>query len=488
MSARDETQEERDGGAARWLAPAVCFSLAFVLYGLTRRAGTFSDAVQLAERVREGPTPYYNALYLPLGWAFHAALAPLLAWDTWQALAWLSVASGALAVALCWRMLEGSGASLAARAAWCGLFALAPAVWFFAASVEVHALQLACVTGATLLAARAREAPSARAPFLVAAALLLALVGHLSTVLLAPALVLLALGRREGRGLALRALPWRALLGAAAAVALVLVLVGVAFRSFGEGRKGPLEMLGFFWTFLRARVRESGLFPAGEVASYLRRELVAPAGLLSAALVLGLAPRDRRLALATALAPYVLVLPQGGIRENGAYYLSLLPIGVLAGARALAGWRGAGAVLALALVPQAVLGWRAAVADGGGEDARVWAVEVRRLCPEGSVLYTATLPRWHAASYVVPPFEAVDVWRVLEMMPSSAWDLYAEVSVQEVRKGLAAGKRVFADVDLFEGPDRPESVRRLAAAFERAFPERKPVPAAGALVLELAQG
>ena len=477
---------ERAGGGLG--LPLFVFAAAFLLYALTRRPGTFSDAVMLAQRVEVGATPNYNALYLPLGWAFHRGLQPLLGWDAFTALSWLSVLAGAASAALLCRMLQRFVSEPLALFGWCLLFLLAPGVWFFSASVEVHAIQLACVTFATSLAWRARTAAPGRAPILLALALWIGLLGHLTSVLLMPAWFLLALGDGSGRGLGWRRESrkgWSLAIGVS--LALVAAVIGV-FRSFGSQHKDPFEMFSFFAKYMQARFEGGGLFAAAEVADFLGQELVVPAGLLLLVGLIALFQRgDKRLSLAVLVAvlPYLVVLPFGGIRENGAYYLSLFPLFVLGAAKVVQA-RSAGHAAGLALVflafVQAFLGWRH-VKDPG-EDAREWAAELHAACPQGSVIYTSNLPRWHALSYVKPPFAAVDVWRVFEMMPASTWDDSVGGTVALMDQALDAGQHVFVDVDLFVRSEEQEGVRRLVKVFDEHFPARIPVPAEDPLVFE----
>ncbi len=467
-------------------AAAPAFALALALYGATRQEQTFSDGVHLASMVSGGPAPYYNAAYVPLGWLLHRAFAASVGWSVPDALGWLSALAGAAAVAVLavtlHRLVRRVDAQRATplALAWAALVALTPGTWFFATTVEVHSVQLLGAALATHLALAARDAQARRATALLAAACAAAMLTHLVHALLLPGLVVLA---RAGVGR--EPLRWRAAAARIGVVALVLALLGAlvflqarATDAQRATHANPAGVLVVFGRMLADGLRTRGLFGPSEVGAFLAAELLRPAGALALGLVALLFARRAGLragGLVAAL-PFLVVLPQGGIREDGAYYLSLYPLLALALADGTARWtgrRGAGlARVALALVvalalAQGAFGWRRLRAYDTGPGPLEWTRAIEQTTEADAYVITGSLPRMHALSSFGGSRLAVDARRELDLVPRRLWDAQIEKLLQGAGTALRAGRAVYVDADLLEGDARAEPVRRFADALRR---------------------
>ena len=452
---------------------------ALALFALSPPAPPFSDTIELTARVAGGPLPYYNLLYLPLGWLVHRALLPLLAWSAFEALRWTSIVCAAAAAGVAARLARRAGWGPAGTLLFGLLFALTPGVWFFARTVEVHALQLLGAALATELALAARGSRTPRALALVGAGALLAAVTHATSLLLVPALVWLARRREPGRGLPLAApasmVPLAAM--ALAALAGALVVRELAGSATVPPALKPLRTLVAFGELYVQRLSGEPLFGPLEVWGYFQDELVRPAGLLLAGALLGLLVPGRRRASLAALAlfaPYFLVFFQSGVREGGGYFVSLHPALLWLTARtglALRARIGAGpalAALAAAVALQGTLAWRHQRPLLEARDAREWIAEVERVAPPRSVLVTVSLPRWHAMSHSASRYEGTDVLRSFQLVPFSEAEDVARHWLSLVAGDVLAGKRTFLDADLFDDPDEPPYypiLRRVLAGF-----------------------
>jgi len=468
--------------------PWLCGALALALYASTPLRAHFSDGVWLADRVEKGAVPYYNVLYVPLAHASYRALHALLGWDAHRSLIGFSALSTAAAVVVLARSLQRYRLAPAVRAGLALLFAATPSVWFFATVGEVHALQLLAVTAATALALRARDAPPAAAVALTSGGIVAMVAAHLTTVLLAPALIVLARGDQPGRGLRWRGPGAAAARRAALAAALVAALAWMLAR-WSAGRFAPGPLFAFIVQAFRGRLAEGVWFGPAEVAGFLQAELVAPAfGILLLAaggLFLG---RSRRLLVPAlvALAPYVLFLPQGGIREAGAYYLSLLPllVHVIAAAAEDLAQRGAPrpavlGALAAALLAQLPVGVARRAEHARSGDAVEWASRAQAVAPGRCVFVVSALPRQHAIAFSGSGNKGDDYRRRFELTPASAQGALIQELLATLGRDLWSGWRVLIDSELFLGEDRPAAFLRFEERL-RALPVRLvPVPPDG---------
>lgn len=417
----------------------VSFTLAFA-FPVER---FFSDSGYLLKRVEAGAPPYYNIAFVPLGRLFAALFGGWL--GTERALLVLTAAAVGGAVAattfVTGRILgtvseSESRVSLVAQLTTGLLLALAPATLFFGAVLEVHAVQLLGASLAIALAWSARTARPGRAWSLLALAMLLAMVTHLSHLLLLPGLGLLAWGSRaRGCRFGRRGLP---LLGILLAIALVggLALATADFASWSA--HPALQWLGTLIVFGRTffgGVLERGFFTASEAASYLQVEALAPLGLLALGLPIGLflalgrkqseARCFARRALFACL-PALLILPQGGVLERGGYFLSYAPLlAVLCGlgvARALRGRERhllrVAVLLSLLLFVQGALGFEARRSfRAQAPDARLWArAAAAELAPGDSAL-VSSLARTFALADAAPGSHVRDLARDLALVP-----------------------------------------------------------------------
>lgn len=479
----------------------VVFLVALGLFAATVQTTAFSDAVYLSAKVESGPKPYYNALYLPLGWAFHRLVSLVLDWDAFEALGLFSALCGAGAAAFLAVCLRRIGCSPGWRIAWGLFFVVTPGVWFFSTTVEVHSIQLLGTSAATAMCLLARRESPGRALALVYAACALALLSHLTTVLILPGFVVLARGDGPGVGLGLKGLPWKATL--LVHVGLLVVVVGVFWaysaNPTGLSRSNPLEALEVFFRKYVTKLKNGRFYGPSEIADFLGGEFLRPAGLLAVLpLVRVFAPRRNRLFLPAFVAalPYLVLLPQGGIREQGGYFVSFFPLFVLAtadsvaaiGERAPARARWIEGGLVVLLVVQAWLGWSRVAEAESGVDARDWTAEVEEEVPRTSVVFTTSLARMHALKYgelrILAP---VDLNREFEMTPVAGFDREANHWLGVAAKNIGQGLRVFFDADFFDARERPESHRRLEEllATKPVRLEPLPSPPEPALLYEL---
>ena len=433
--------------------------------------------------------PHYNFLYLPLAHFFHRATGALFGWDGYRSIEAFSAVCVALSVAVVTRGLGRYRIGDAARVGLGLVFAVTPSVWFFATVGEVHGLQLLSVAIGTELALRARDARSNIAVAWTAGAVALVLMTHLSTVLIVPGLVLLARGKEPNRGLALwgreSAWTWIGALGLAG------IGVVAAFSLGGGGGRlsVPAQMFGLFVSEFWGRISEGILFTPAEMAGFLAAEFVIPAaGWLPLAVAAGFVVRKRRLGLPVlvAVVPYLLVLPQGGVRELGAYYLSLLPLLVHFVAAAIEEMkeRGQGARI---IVP--AIGATLALHVGVGavrqadqahrRDAREWATEAFALCSTtDSVFVVSSLPRQHAILLDREKrIGADDYRRRFELVPASFLDQEIRVRLSTLGGDIAHGNRVLIDSEILVGDERPAVFLRFEELLRDLPLELVPLPA-----------
>jgi hypothetical protein len=472
------------------IALLVVFLLALGLYAATVQTAAFGDAAYLCDKVETGPTPYYNALYLPLGWAFHRLFGLVLGWGVFEGLGYFSALCGASAAVVLLLCLARIGCPLRWRVAWVLLLVLTPGVWFFSTTVEVHAIQLLGVSAAVGLCLIAREQSPGRALALVYAACATALLCQLSTVLVLPGLVFLARGARPGSGLSWKGLSWRApvLINLALLVVIATVLLSYSRKPLEVSQSNPFDALVLFLDEYLTKIRNGRFYGPLEILDFLRAELWRPAALLLVLPLLRIfsGPRNRLfLPALVASLPYVLFLPQGGIREHGGYFLSLFPFFLLAGADAVAALlerrpSRAGlfaGVLALALVVQGWLGWQLLEEAGSRMDARSWARQVEAIVPQRSLVFTISQARRQflklGEKRIVAP---IDLDREFETTPVDGLKREVNLWLGLASQNLKEGLRVFVDADFLDAPERPESHRRFEELLVRKPVRIEPLP------------
>lgn len=325
------------------LLAAMLGAAAFVLYAATLQDRLYGDGwSQLSIFVHDespfrarNPHVFYTHLLeaaAPLRGLGTPDLVPRL----------LSAAAGAIAVAATFVLARGLGARRAPALVACGLLALAPATWFFATTIEVHAAHSCAVALCACVALFAPWRRFALALALVALTFPLAFLTHASGVLLGPgwvALVGVAAARQGVR------LPARRLLFVVGPVLLAALVVALAWSSrFRTGSWSP-------WP--REEVRMLGFWARGPSWSALRSDWIEPLGLLLAAAVAGAIAgrrdRARLAALAVLVVPSTVFFVAWGMAERGGYHLSTAPfVAVLA---ALAPWPSGALARALVVVP-----------------------------------------------------------------------------------------------------------------------------------------
>ena len=310
----------------------------------------------------------------------------------------------------------------------------------------------------------------------------IALLTHLSSLLLLPALTILAMTRVRGHGLR-----WKQVF---VSLALAVLLVDVAdytmgliglFQSRGEPAGVSTVMLYNFATEYATRLHERGFFGGGEVLHYLQLECWRPSFLLLVLLVpaLLLAWRQRvRIAtgflISTAL--YLAVFTQGGVWERGAYYLSLYPLcaGLLAElldrCRAMGprvGWMASGLVV-LAGVPQAWYAERVRDDFNHGLTPQEWAAEVERVVPDGAVIYTAELPQYFCLLIdQTRGYETLAVRKLLDQYPREHHTVQGGVWLQRALHELLNGRDVYFDASMFDtSRERASSVESFARVLD----------------------
>jgi len=489
-------------------ACALVAALVLALCAASFSGAPFSDSLLLASLVERGPWPYYNVLYVPLGHALYALGEPLFGWSSFAALEWLSALSAAASAAGCCALAALVGCTPLVSAALALAIACMPGALFFGATAEVHALASASCALALCAAWRARGAPPARAFAWTALSVLVLVLGHLVHLALLPAVLVLAStgARGEAQSSKRFALGGLAFARACLAAALVLALVFVALRPYvgGEGNVAdPARVLGASGSRLASRAAAGNFFCLHEVLEYLWVCVLAPAGAIPALALAGVLFASARrsapglgLVCALALAPYVLVLPQTGVREVGAYSLSLAPFAALAiaaGCVALQRERkGAQLIPVVVLLAVAALqlpSGRAALAEARAHDrALEFGAQVARLARSGDQTYALGIPRAHAAFLAAQrdhrSVECYHLPGLLELVPESQRAAAVDSTLAGMAAALSRGSRIWFDADLL-GPGAGAHAERFQRALERLPVRFEPAGESAPLLLEL---
>lgn len=396
-----------------------------------------SDSHFLVEQVQGSAKPYYHVAYLPLaqglwqlgsGWLFDSIESALVALSSLS----LGLAAGLWPGTLRRMGLDPGPALLAAA-----LYAASPCVVMYAGAIEVHAVQ---ALGAALAmgVATHRTGPTA-ARF--ATAVLLSLAFHLTHILFLPALWLAAAGpprvwltsaearQRIGRARLPLAI---AALGAIALGVSAYVISGRDPNTWA--RNGSLQWLGMLGTFGRLLIDallNYGPMGIGDVAHFVRVELLIPLGLLPFGLLAifrssRFEPRQGALLWSACAGsiPALLVFAQGGILERGAYFLSYAPLwaGLLAWMlQRLSGRK----LLPIALVAVALqLAWALDVRSehrAQHPHSRDWAESAAELVGPGDVVLLSHLTQEvslkRAVDQRVAGAQVLDLARRLHLVP-----------------------------------------------------------------------
>lgn len=494
--------------AASFAACGLVAAFVFALCASSFSGAPFSDSLLLASLVERGPWPYYNVLYVPLGHALFSLGEPLFGWSPFTALEWLSALSAAASAAGCCALAALVGCTPLVSAALALAIASTPGALFFGATAEVHALASASCAFALCAAWRARGAPPARAFAWTAAAVLLLVLGHLVHLALVPAVLVLASTGSRGEMQPSRRLVRNGLAFARAccAAVLVLALVFLALRPYvgGEGNVAdPARVLGASGSRLASRAAAGHFFGLHEVLEYVWVCVLEPAGAIPVLALAGVLVASARrsapglgLVCALALAPYVLVLPQTGVREIGAYSLSLAPFAALAMAAGCAALprerKGAQLVpvaLLLAIAALQLPNGRAALAQARAHDrALEFGEQVARLARSGDQTYALGIPRAHAAFLDTQrdghSVECYHLPGLLELVPESQRAAAVDSTLAGMAAALSRGARIWFDAELL-GPAAGVHAERFQRAFERLPVRFEPAGASAPWVLEL---
>ncbi|MEM7306415.1 MAG: hypothetical protein AAF682_07090 [Planctomycetota bacterium] len=315
-----------------WKLPLVLFLgvLVGLLQNLPER--TYGDDLFFVWCIVRDRVFVAHFLYMPLARAWTAAAAhfgvdPLLALRLLSAVG--SAAGIALLAAAARR--RGAGAVLA-----CGLalaVLTAGSTWFFAASGELHAVQLAAFGLLAWILAGLRPASSPWRLLAAALAFGVAVGAHRSSGLLLPGVLAAYAFATPGRAAAQRLRDIGAFtLGGLASLGAML---GLQYTITGSALSEH-DGTDFWSEGLAVRLRKT-LGPR-EFVEYLGEDWVAPAfalAVLGAFAAGGLARRDRRAfwALTVALLPHAIFFPVFQYAERGAYYIVTLPVLAWAAAR-----------------------------------------------------------------------------------------------------------------------------------------------------------
>ena len=478
--------------AGATLSQLSVFAIALFVFALIPDLPPFSDGIFLAERVRSGWTPYYNAFYLPLGWLFHRVGEQGFDWNPDQSLLWFARASCAASAVVGWRVGRRFGLGPQESFAGALLLTLTPSVLFFANVVEVHSLQLLGALVATELALIAREKPPLVAVALVLVGALLGVLTHLTSVLFVPVLVWLAVGS-DARGFPLARFVTRRTvvpsflgLGALAAAAWQL-----GSRVEDSTWLAPVRWLYVFGDMLRDRFASGDFFGPAESARYLWLEFVLPSGLLVALLLVALlvrATRREALVLVLLALPFLAIFSQGGIWEGGAYFLALWPLvivmGLDAGCQLSSDRRVRAGVLVALLIVQGTLGWRYVASKRDGLDARAFARAVATHCPAGSLVATNSLPAWHSLAFSEASVEAFDLGRDLQMAPRSRWETICRDRLGQIGRH-ARSARTFLAAGLLHDDHPLGHYQAFRSVLATVPVELVPIPSEAPVVYEI---
>lgn len=472
---------------ARALALVVPAVFAAVVLFPARQDNWFSDGFHLTNVVADGAA-YYHAFFVPTAAAVHRVANLFGEFPGSTTLAWHSALCTALAIGWISATLMRAGSTPGGAVLGSTLVLVTPATVFFGTVAEVHGLELLGAAIAWDLGWRARSASDSRAALLCATGLFVAIGAHLVNVLLAPPLLLLALSEPSTRSLR------RAAGVAAAMLAGIALLFTAAWLAWLATRKGhhPAQMLDLFTERLLLSGFESrGFFTPLECLAFLDRELLRPTAflLLGPPLALAFARPGRRalpLLVIVASLPFLVVLPQGGVREEGAYFLPLYPGFALCFAHAMRELlatrvRTTFACRAAAL---SLLALQALAADGRwsefarAENAWDWTLRAEAVSARDGTLLTGSLPRQHIVATRESFLVAIDLRRELELKPRADWPAIVEEFLTNALVALQAGRPLYVDVELLDERHRSPQVAYIAERLHAAPLAFEPRPAA----------
>jgi len=280
----------------------------------------WGDGRGLVDRIAEGEWQRHHVFYLPLAHALDS-VGGVVGLDVRGSLELFSALMTGFALGLFYLAARWLALPVHAALLGCALLATIPVNWWYATTVEIHALQLAACAGALLWTTRASALGTLGTSALGPAVLLALLTGsHLSGALAAPALALLALfgsGRWAWPRHVVQALLVLALFVLLQVVLSPNELVGDDHTSNAAARLiAPWRWQYFYGEFLRP----SGFAFLGAVVVLARFCARAPRKLL----------RPVPLAALLATLVYIPFASTLQIQERGAYYLIAFSVCALA--------------------------------------------------------------------------------------------------------------------------------------------------------------
>lgn len=434
------------------IAAAATVAFAVLLVALSPDIGPWGDGLGILKALADESGVNQRAYHigyrvlarfaLDVGTAF--GLAPE------AAVIHLSRACIAIGALLCVWCARARGACAPAAFVCTALVLASPSLWFFAGVVEVHGVQFMGSAAALAIAlAAARRERTALRFGLVAVACAAALVLHLSHLLLVPALLALASPPFERRAR-------RVWIGFG-----VLALLGasVAFGSYALYRASDdvapggwlngVYYLGLYEHLFFKFRSGYGWFGPGEVFEFLTDQALRQGGVVWLALFAGaFGSRGReRAAFVLIVATYLLVVPQAGIRERGAYFVSLFPWFVAFAAPLLRGRAGL-ALVSVLLVPQLALGWRELSRYAERPDARTWSRQVMAVALEPCSIYTGDMVRVDALPGAHPGFDPYQWNQQFEFTPRRNWTEKLERPYEHALGAALTKGRLYLDAEI----------------------------------------
>ncbi len=452
------------GRRGRGILPPLLVACAFAaLYAATWSGRYFHDSEALVGRVESGFRAHYHLAFFPAGDAIFRVLSAFGPVTPERALEVLSVLSAAATVGLCAALARQATGKTGDALLSAGVGGLTAALWFQGGILEVHGFSAAAASTGALVAYAARLSPALSVP----AATLVAMLGHLSCVLLAPAFLALGIAGAAARGRRVAPVEWAAAVGlTGAAVFGARMLLGLALG--GHWRAGFAPIVGWL-----GRVIAEAPAAPGFLARRLWQEFVLGWGLLALS-PLALAGLRSRASLPTAallaasavpIAWLVAVAPPG----RGQYTVILLPFAVL----------GLAAVAARLPVPRGILAPGLLLlqlglsyptrAEWGADPDRRWAATLPERAPGAALILCNTRERRRRAAQALAGTEAA-------LVPADVFNGQGVDGVEGHIEGyLESGRRVYLDSDLFR-PDSPwrrfvlELEPRLSLSPQRRAP------------------
>ncbi|QDU86005.1 hypothetical protein Pla163_31520 [Planctomycetes bacterium Pla163] len=444
---------------ARLAAVGLALAAALLLAAVAPDVGPWGDGLgilaALADTSGADPRVYH------LGYALFARLALTVADAVGMAhepaLIHMSRAALAAGAATTVWVATGLRARPSVALGWVVVALASPSLWFFSGVVEVHAVQFLGSAVALLLAVRAHRSTSdVRRYLLVLAAAGVALILHLSHLLLLPGLFLLALPT-DGNGAVGRR---RLVIGGAGLVVLgVAVALGcfAYFRGLEPsapvpgGLLRPVYYLGLYeHTFLHFK-SIFGWFGPTDVLRFLAAEGLGQGGFLWLAGALACVTTRGRLrqALVAVAVVYVLVVSQAGLRERGGYFVSLAPWFVVgAAAAATNGGRALRLAPWLVLPLQLALGWNDLADHARRPDARTWSRAVLAVVEQPCTVFTADMVRLSALPLASDGLDGLQWSQQFEFTPRSRWDATLKADYEAALVTALGSGAVYLDADI----------------------------------------